>query len=75
MLYVENIDRSKIIRLETEAENDVFFMSFSYRLHAVFICFVPNTSKRIIILGVFVAIHEWQNSSTTDNGKKFAFET
>ena len=43
-------------------------MSFSYRLHAVFICFVPNTGKRIIILGVSVAMRGRQGSTTPDHG-------
>ena len=43
-------------------------MSFSYRLHVVFICFVPNTGKRLIILGVSVAMHGKQGSTTPDLG-------
>ena len=32
-IFLGNTDRSTITRLRAEAEDDVFFMSFSYRLH------------------------------------------
>ena len=64
--FLGNTDRSTITRLGAEAEDDVFFMSSSYRLHAVFICLVPNTGKRIIILGLSMAMHGRQDSTTPD---------
>ena len=66
--FLKNTDRSTITRLGAEAEDDVSFMSSSYRLHAVFICFVPKTGKRIIILGVLMAMHGRQDSTTPDHG-------
>ena len=62
------IDRSTVTRLGAEAADDGSFMSFSYRLHAVCIFFVPNTGKGIIILGVSVAMHGRQDSTTPDHG-------
>ena len=43
-------------------------MSLSYRLQVVFICFVPKTDKRAIILGVLIAMHWRQDSTTPDHG-------
>ena len=43
-------------------------MSSSSRLQVVFICFVPNTGKRVIILDVLMAMHWRQDSTTPDHG-------
>ena len=43
--FLEYTDRSTVTRLGTKAKEDFFIMSSSYRLHAVFICFVPNMGK------------------------------
>ena len=39
-------DRATITRLGAESEDGVVFMPSSYRLHAVFVCFAPNTGER-----------------------------
>ena len=65
---LEYIDRSTITRFERESEDDVVSMSFSYRLHVVFICFVPDTGKRVIMLGVSMTMHGRQGSTTPDHG-------
>ena len=36
------------------------------RLHVVFICFVPNTGTRFVIMDVSVAMHGRQDSTTSD---------
>ena len=61
-------DRSTITRLRAKSEDDIVFMSLSYRLHVVFICFVPNPGKRAINLGVLMAMHWRQGSTTPDHG-------
>ena len=43
-------------------------LSFSYRLFVVFICFVLNTGKRIIILSASLAMHGRQDSTTSNHG-------
>ena len=68
MLVFRIVDRSTITRVGADAEDYFFFMSSSYRLHVVFICFVPNPGKRIIILGVSVAMHQRHDSTTPDHG-------
>ena len=45
-----------------------FFMSLSYRLQVVCNLFVPNTGKSFVILGVSVAMHGRQDSTTLDHG-------
>ena len=49
-------ETSTITRLRAEAEDDVSFISSSYRVHVVFICFVPNTGMRLVVLGVLIAM-------------------
>ena len=56
--------RSTNTRLGTKAEDGWFFHVIFNRLHAVFICFVSNTNKRIIIMDVSVTIHGRQYSTT-----------
>ena len=41
-------------------------MSSSCRLHTAFICSVPNTGRRLVILGVWVAIYGRQDRITQD---------
>ena len=67
-LFLGSTDRSTITRLRAESEDDVVFMSLSYRLQIVFTCFVPNTGKRVIILDVLMAMHWRQDSITPDHG-------
>ena len=63
MLILKYTDRSTNTRLGAKSEDELVFMSFLYRLHAVFICLVPNADKRIIILGESVTTHGRQDST------------
>ena len=60
-VFPEHIDGSTITRLRAEAEDHCL-------LHVVFICFVPNTGTRLVVLGVLVAMHGRQDRTTPDHG-------
>ena len=66
-LSSESTDRSTIARLRAKSEDNVVFMSLSHRLQVIFICFVPNTGKCVIILDVLIAMHWRQGSPTPDH--------
>ena len=54
-------------RLPDLGRNQKMMLS-SCHLHIVFICFVPNTGKRVIILGVWLVMHGRQDSTTPGHG-------
>ena len=67
-LFLKFTNRSTITRLRKKSKDDVVFISLSYCFQIVFICFVSNTGKRVIILNVLMAMHWKQNSTTPDHG-------
>ena len=66
--YILALTNWRLPNFGSESEDHVIFTSSSCYLHAIFICFVPNTGTCLVIFGVFVGMQERQVSAIPARG-------